>query len=292
MEYTSSINAAIEFIEEHLFESFSPAEVAAHIGFSEYHFHRIFQGMLGESMAVYIRNRRLSEAAKQLKDSDKAILEIALQAGFENHESFIRAFKRVYGSSSSHYRKCASPNHTIPKNRTTKAMIEHLQTGINLEPKFEVRGPILVVGMAGSFKNGSFMQIGQLWDKFSTRMHEVENVKQDYALGVCMASHPDVPQAPEHTMVYMAGLPVESIDTIPDGMTSCAIPRANYAVFTHKGSLDKLPETINYIWGTWIPKNVSTHHHGNGPDFELYDARFDPATRSGEFDIYVPVEPA
>ena len=154
MEYTSAITAAIDFIEAHLFESLSPAEVATHIGFSEYHFHRIFQGMLGESVSVYIRNRRLSEAAIHLRNSNKTILEIAVESGFENHESFFRAFKKIFGASPSHYRKCATKTISYQKMRTTKTMIEHLQTGINLEPKFEIKGPDLVVGMAGGFSPG------------------------------------------------------------------------------------------------------------------------------------------
>lgn len=88
MNYLERIRAAIDFIEDHLSEEISVASVAALVGFSEYHFHRIFQGMLGESVAAYIRKRRISEAAKQLELTDSPILGLALASGFETQESF------------------------------------------------------------------------------------------------------------------------------------------------------------------------------------------------------------
>jgi len=50
-----------------------------------------------------------------------------------------------------------------------------------------------------------------------------------------------------------------------------------------------LPHTVNYIWGTWVPKNVDVTKQKGAVDFEFYDGRFNPETRDGEFDIYVPV---
>lgn len=57
--------------------------------------------------------------------------------------------------------------------------------------------------------------------------------------------------------------------------------------FSHKGPISKLGETVNYIWGIWIPQ--SGCKLVDAPDFELYDDRFNPETMSGEFEIYVPV---
>jgi len=109
-------------------------------------------------------------------------------------------------------------------------------------------------------------------------------------IGGLKRSDRHVPTEPGQTFVYIAGLPVTELGALPEGMVSCTIPKAKYAVFTHKSHLDNLPNTINYIWGTWIPKNIEKYHHTSGPDFELYDSRFNPATETGEFDIYVPVE--
>jgi AraC family transcriptional regulator len=290
MNYCERIRAAIDFIEDHLSEEISVASVAAQIGFSEYHFHRIFQGMLGESVAAYIRKRRISEAAGRLECSERSILDLALESGFETQESFSRAFKRMFGVSPNQYRRQSAKGTSYRKGRTTKAMIDHLQKGITLTPRFEVKGPVLVVGLAGSFSTGCQSEIEQLWAEFVRRQPEIEGRVAGTAYGVCLASHDKVPIKDGATFVYMAGSPVSELGRLPPGMVSCVIPRAKYAVFTHNGSLDALPHTIDYIWGTWIPGNLNEYKQSSGPDFELYGERFDPETRSGEFDICIPVE--
>jgi AraC family transcriptional regulator len=289
MDHTNSISAAIDFIENHLYDDIAPSMVAAHSGFSEFHFHRIFQAMLGESVAGYIRKRRISEAAEQLKATDKAISELAVLAGFETHESFTRAFKKMFKVSPTDVRRHKDKPLAYFKRRMTAAMINHLKTGITLEPYYVVRESEQVVGMAGSFKQGDHIAIGKLWERFVPHSHEIPHAKPACAYGVCMPEHPQVKKGPDDVFVYMAGKPVSRADALPAGMVAVTLAKAKYAVFTHKGSLDSLLDTINYVWGTWVPQNVK---QSIGPDFELYDERFDAETRSGEFDIYIPVEPA
>ena len=65
------------------------------------------------------------------------------------------------------------------------------------------------------------------------------------------------------------------------------MPAARYAVFTHEGSLSHIHETVGYIFGEWLPG--SEHTLAGTPDFELYDARFDPVTDSGELEYWAPI---
>lgn len=291
MDYIERIQAAIDFIEERLSEDVQPGQVSSAIGFSEYHFHRVFQGMLGESVAAYMRKRRLSEAAKKLRNTPAAILDIALESRFDSQEAFTRAFKKMFGVSPNQYRnrKNESDIATYMKKRTSLDMIEHLQTGIGLEPVYKEFAGVHVIGMASGFCEGDHKGIEQLWNVFKGRFHEVGDPKTGPAFGVCMPSHPDVPKKDEQTFVYMAALPAGKGAPVPSGMVACDIPKGRYAVFTHKGSLDTLPHTVNYIWGTWVPKNVDVTKQKGAVDFEYYDGRFHPKTRDGEFDIYVPV---
>ena len=289
MDYTERIQAAIDFIESHLETEITPSKVASVAGFSEYHFHRIFQTMLGESVADYMRKRRLSEAARMLKQTAANIREIAFKSQFETQESFTRSFKKMFGVSPLQYRKGGNLISSYHKKKVDQDMMKHLQEGLTLQPRFEHKEKDLAIGLANSFAEGSFKQIEQLWTTFHSRMQEIENIKPGYALGICMASHPDIAIKSDTTFVYAAALPVTKIDCVPPGMVVIEIPGGDYAVFTHKGSLDNLPHTVNYVWGTWIPKNMEKYQHADGPDFELYDSRFEPQTRSGEIDIYIPV---
>jgi AraC family transcriptional regulator len=290
MDYTERIQTAIDFIEDNLKQEIKTSAVASTAGFSEYHFHRIFQAMLGESVADYIRKRRLSEAAEMIKHTSSKIRDIAFESQYETQESFTRSFKKMFGVSPLQYRQLGNEIANYHKRKVSKEMIKHLQQGLTMEPRFEQREKELAIGLGDTFAEECSPEIEKLWNKFQSRMHEIENVKPGYALGICMATHPEVIKKPDTTFVYAATLPVSAIGKVPPGMTVFEIPPGKYAVFTHNGSLDTLTHTANYIWGTWIPKNADNYRHADGPDFELYDKRFNPQTRSGEIHIFIPIK--
>ena len=91
-------------IQTHLDDDLSLEQVAQIGGLSPYHFHRIFQETTGETLKQYTQRLRLESAAYQLKIRNDSILEIALNNGFHNHETFSRAFKRWFGVSPKQYR--------------------------------------------------------------------------------------------------------------------------------------------------------------------------------------------
>ncbi|WP_421779464.1 helix-turn-helix domain-containing protein [Kiloniella litopenaei] len=73
--------------------------------FSPYHFHRIFRGMVGESLTHHIQRLRLERAASALIYSNQSVTDIAFDAGFETPESFSRAFKKQFGLAPRRYRE-------------------------------------------------------------------------------------------------------------------------------------------------------------------------------------------
>lgn len=286
---TSQIRAiaeAIEFIERNLDQELSSEMVASHVGFSTYYFHRVFTGVLGESIAEYIRKRRLSESAQLVRSSDQALLDVALMYGFDSQESFTRAFKKMFGVTPGRYRSMRNLTPYPEKVRATAEMLEHLQGGITMHPKIITRDAELVVGMGGVFQQGDSEAIGQLWDRFQPRMTEVPK-SAPYAIGACMAKHPKIEISSGDQFVYISALPVDSTATIPDGMVSAELPAGRYAVFTHKGPISEIKHTLTYIWGTWMPKGE--YERRDAPDFELYDDRFNPQSADSEFDFYIPI---
>jgi len=104
-DYEDRMDKVLEYIHEHLDGELSLEQVANVACFSPYHFHRIFGGMVGESLKSYIRRLRLQRAAVKLKQSSDAVTQIAFEAGFETHESFTRAFNKMFGLSPVDFRK-------------------------------------------------------------------------------------------------------------------------------------------------------------------------------------------
>ncbi len=286
-EYPSAVIAAVKYIEAHLDEDLSPGAIANHVAFSPFHFHRIFQAVLGESVKEYVRKRRLDVAARQLQTTQTPILDLAIASGFDSQEAFTRAFKKMFGTTPGAFRKYPPGSSPIRKPVATEALVQHLRSGITMEPKIIKRGPELAIGMGASFVPGATEDIGKLWGEFVKRRDEIKHCKP-YDLGVCMGNHPTITKAPGDSFIYVSACAVEKVDSVPAGMVLCEIPEATYALFTHKGPIANIKHTVDYIWGTWI--HESGYKLLETPDFELYDDRFCPETGSGEVDIYVPIE--
>lgn len=152
-----------------------------------------------------------------------------------------------------------------------------------MEPKIVTLPSFKVVGMRYFGKNEN-QEISELWGKANQRMGEISHVASQNAYGVCVM----LPDAPAGEFEYIAGLEVSQAEDVPDGMVVREVPTSQYAVFTHLGSLDRLPATYEYIYSTWIPQ--SGFQLTGGPDFELYNEDFKDFAPDSKFYIYVPIK--
>lgn len=96
-------------IRDHRDEALTLSEVAGKLGYSEYYFSRKFREVSGMQFRDYLRYRKLAFALKAVRDTEKNLLDIALDYGFSSHEAFSRAFREAYGISPSEYRKNPVP---------------------------------------------------------------------------------------------------------------------------------------------------------------------------------------
>ena len=99
MEWISSLQQAISYMEEHLLEEINYEDVAKHVHTSSYEFHRAFSILTGMTANAYIRNRRLSMAGKEIVETDAKVTDLAFKYGYETPESFTKAFTRFHGIS-------------------------------------------------------------------------------------------------------------------------------------------------------------------------------------------------
>lgn len=78
--------------------------LSCQLGYSEFYTTRKFKQISGMSLRDYLRQRKLAFALKEVRDSKKAMVDIAFDYGFSSHEAFTRAFKKMYGMTPSEYR--------------------------------------------------------------------------------------------------------------------------------------------------------------------------------------------
>ncbi|MCL2462800.1 MAG: helix-turn-helix domain-containing protein [Defluviitaleaceae bacterium] len=110
MDTVTNIQRAIDYIEENILGDLKSDTIASQAYMSGFHFQRLFSALCGITLGEYIRNRRLSQAGLEVKNSDAKVIDIAFKYGYETPESFSRAFSRFHGVSPMAARKLGKIN--------------------------------------------------------------------------------------------------------------------------------------------------------------------------------------
>lgn len=96
MEYKNAIFMCIEYIEKNIKEELTTEIIAKEIGYSTYHFSRIFKEQMGMSLMEYVKERRLICASKEIF-AGKKIIDVSIEYGYKTHSGFSKAFKKKFG---------------------------------------------------------------------------------------------------------------------------------------------------------------------------------------------------
>ena len=108
-EKISAVRRMQEYIMAHYQEEVTLPDLAKAAMYSPWHALRAFAELTGKTPFDYLRAVRLSAAAKQLRDTNMSVLDVALASAFGSHEGFTKAFSREFAISPQRYRKEAPP---------------------------------------------------------------------------------------------------------------------------------------------------------------------------------------
>jgi AraC family transcriptional regulator len=289
------VQLTIDYAEEHLDEELSLSRLAQVAGFSDFHFHRVFQTMAGETVMDYVRKRRLAVSAYRVAYSDERLLDIALHCGFQNHETFTRAFKRMFGRTPGEYRKLGIKPPPYTKLNVLQHMNNPFVGGIDLDYRIVTKPAFNVIGYetATTACNGDNMRdIPAFWQDYIKRglSQQIPNrIATEMAeLGICYNFNMETSQ-----FNYLIGMEVNSFDGLLEGQVARQFAEADYAVFTTPlVPLEQFTQSIQSTWKAiyteWFPQ--SGYEHAGKPEFELYDERSNPALPEIQMDIYIPVK--
>lgn len=271
----AAVLRAVDFIEGRLESEITLTDVADAAGLSVFHFSRVFRGMVGDSVAEYIRKRRLTLAAERLAGTGTPIMPVALEAGFESHEAFTRAFHKVFERPPIEVRRSGiSPRMSVRgRQQLTPGLLEHLTGRISMEPEIKARPRFAIVGISRNFDPrvpNARSQLLTVYPELQARLGDIGNRVGEHRFQFVDA-FPNDP--PERIFNFSACVEVADLDHIPEGMAGRFIDEQQYAVFTHSGPGSEIHRTVEYALGSWLPKSGFKWAEG-ATSFELYDQRY------------------
>jgi len=142
------------------------------------------------------------------------------------------------------------------------------------------------MGMAKQYQEED-LDIDTLWSAFRPSVSQISNRVGTSAFGI----YEEYSESEEGVgFSYICSVEVTDFDNVPEGMITRTIPEHLYAAFQHKGPLSMLPETLKYIWGSWLPK--SHYEYVEKPDFELYAPSGKADDPEKVLFLYIPVSKA
>ncbi len=162
------------------------------------------------------------------------------------------------------------------------------------QPLIVEKAELKVVGCEAAFKHclspeaTNLQVIGALWDTFIGRADRIPNRIGDAMFGV-IHTRPETERTHPHELQYVAAVSVSSTAEVPAGMVSWTVPAGTFAVFTHRGPIGTIGDTVSMIYREWLPQ--SAYQHAGTADVELYDHRFCCDGADSEMEIWIPVTP-
>lgn len=254
------------FIQKHLDDKLTAEQLANEANFSPYHFQRIFSGMVGESLMEYIRRLRLERAAICLTYDDKPITQIALDAGYDSHEAFTRAFRSQYDASPQQFRKDRSSfiAQRLLENSKQYSITLAKPGGLKMDVKIEKMNPLKVAFVRHV---GPYEQCEVAWGKLCGNPAVQKELGKDSVFVGVSYDDPDVTEAEK--------LRCDACVTVSDefkpinGIDVQVIEGGDYVVLVHKGPYSGLHDKYRWLYGEWLP--ASGREAKSAPAIEIYD---------------------
>ena len=288
MNYSSRFIDVIEYIDANLDDKLDVDVLCRQASLSKYHFHRQCSAYFGVSIMQVVKLLRLKRAAYQLayRADEMKIIDIALTAGYDSHEAFSRAFKRVFEQSPTAFKH--APNWTYW--HTNYDLIRQLRTNnVNPSKHYEVTIQAFPETQLAVLEHkGSPALLGKSIQQFITWRKANRLPPNKHRTFNLLYNDPNITPPDE----YRFGLGCEIQSGVEDNeyqIRNDNIPEGLCAVIRHQGSDDALGPAIHYLFVQWL--DSSEYSLREFPIF-LERVSFFPEVAEHEAitDIFLPIE--
>ena len=278
MEWVQGMNKAVNYIEEHILEEPDLNQLGRLAGCSAHHFQRIFTYIGGITLTEYLRKRRMSLAAVDLKDENTKVIDVALKYGYDSPTAFSRAFQMIHGIPPSMVRETGASLKAFPPLvfqltvRGTQEMnyriekkdeIRVIGKKIPLKPTLEENFQITPKFWAECAKDGTIEKLAALMD---TPIYGL--------MGISTCNEKD------EWEYYVAVATTKAAGDFEE----MVVPKSTWAVFYQEGPVIKMQELETRIVTEWLP--ASGYEYDKAPEIELY---LNPDPAQTQYEIWLPI---
>jgi AraC family transcriptional regulator len=282
------MNNAMVYIEEHLTDDIDYREVSKIACCSVYHFKRMFSFLSGIGLSEYIRRRRLTLAALDLKDTNLRIIEVAVKYRYDSADSFSRAFHSMHGILPSEARSETAQLKAYPRMTFQLS----IKGGCEMNYRIVEKGSFKLVGFKKRvpivFK-GVNPEIAKMTELLTPEViKQLKAISNEEPTGIISASanFPEGRMEEKGELDHYIGVATSSNENTDFDVLK--IDECTWAVFE---SIGPFPETLQNVWGRiyseWFPS--SGYEAAPGPEI-LWNENPDTGNPKYRSEIWIPVK--
>lgn len=258
-QYSARIEKVVAFLAQRLDQPLTLAQLAEAGHFSPYHFHRVYRGLMGETIASTQRRLRLHRAAHELLHSPHSIARIAQRAGYASVAAFTRAFGAAYEQTPAAFRKRRAAPPAL-----TRADFDPTLESLMYTAQISTLAPVRAVAAP---HRGDYNGIGAVFERLyswagAAGLLGAQPVR---AFGIYYDSPNDTPAEQLRSDACLA-VPA---NTAPGAdMRWVEIAGGRHAVVVHTGPYSELQRAYDWLFCQWLP--ASGEEAGDAPVYEEY----------------------
>lgn len=244
LEYLKKLNIVFDYIDNNLDKKLSIKELAEISNLSQFHFHRILTGILGETVGNYITRKRVETAAHLIRYTNLEIKEIAYSIGYETPSTLTKIFRQYYNISPTEYRK--NKKFFIIRHEINNPKIQ-----LNLPNIIEIpEKQVIYVRITGKYGNDNYIKV---WNELWKLAKENELLtKETERIGI---SYDDPKITENDKCKYDACLTIKKAFKPQGKFGIKKIQGGKFAVFTYQGNYKNLGAVYDTIFGEWLINN-------------------------------------